>query len=56
MDVTVISDFISSCGFPMFVAIWMLYKTSSDSEQLKESVNELKTAITVLTENLKKEG
>ena len=45
-DVTTI---ISQLGFPIFVAIWMLYKTSKDSEEMRSSINELKNAITLLT-------
>ena len=44
-----ISNIISGLGFPIFVAIWMLYKTSADSEEMRKSINELKNAITLLT-------
>lgn len=50
-----ITDFITSVGFPIFVAVWMLYKTSKDSEQMKETINDLKNAINILTENIKKD-
>lgn len=52
MDVQAISTLISTVGFPIFVAVWMLYKSSKDSEALKDAVNELKTAITILSERL----
>ena len=42
-------NIISQLGFPIFVAVWMLYKTSKDSEEMRESINELKNAITLLT-------
>ena len=42
-------NFISGLGFPIFVAVWMLYKTSEDSEEMRKSINELKKAITLLT-------
>lgn len=48
-----IAQFISQVGFPIFVAIWMLYKTSKDSEAMKESINELKEAISLLTSEFK---
>lgn len=48
-----IAQFISQIGFPIFVAVWMLYKTSKDSEALKDSVNELKEAIALLTNEFK---
>lgn len=44
-----IANFISQIGFPIFVAVWMLYKTSKDSEATRDSINELKIAITTLT-------
>lgn len=44
-----IAPIISQLGFPIFVAIWMLYKTSKDSEALKDTIADLKNSITVLT-------
>lgn len=44
-----VANIISQLGFPIFVAVWMLYKTSKDSEEMRESINELKNAITLLT-------
>lgn len=44
-----IANFISQIGFPIFVAVWMLYKTSKDSQAMQESINELKIAINTLT-------
>lgn len=44
-----VANVISQIGFPIFVAIWMLYKTSKDSEEMRESINDLKNAITLLT-------
>lgn len=40
---------IGQLGFPIFVALYMLIKGSKDSELLRESVNDLKVAITELT-------
>ena len=44
-----ISTIVSQLGFPIFVAVWMLYKTSKDSEEMRGSINDLKNAITLLT-------
>ena len=44
-----LSTIISQLGFPIFVAVWMLYKTSKDSEEMRGSINDLKNAITLLT-------
>ena len=37
-----IAQIISQLGFPIFVAVWMLYKTSKDSEALKDTIADLK--------------
>lgn len=44
-----LANFISSIGFPIFVAVWMLYKSGKDSEETRDAINELKIAITTLT-------
>ena len=48
-----VSQFITSLGFPIFVAVWMLYKSSKDSEKMNESINDLKNAIILLTAEFK---
>ena len=48
-----ISQFISSLGFPIFVAVWMLYKSSKDNVRMNETINELKNAINLLTAEFK---
>ena len=44
-----IANVISQIGFPIFVAVWMLYKTSKDSEEIRSAITDLKIAITTLT-------
>lgn len=48
-----IANFISNLGFPIFVAVWMLYKSSKDNERMTETINELKNAINLLTAEFK---
>lgn len=48
-----IEQFISTLGFPIFVAVWMLYKSSRDNEKMMETINELRNAITLLTAEFK---
>ena len=48
-----IMQFISSLGFPIFVAVWMLYKSSKDNEKMTETINDLKNAITILTSEIR---
>ena len=55
MDAQVVQGFISSVGFPIFVAVWMLYKSSQASDKMSESLQELKNAITELTTLMKSE-
>lgn len=55
MDLQPVQQLISTVGFPIFVAVWMLYKSSKDSEALKDTVSDLKNAITELTALIGKE-
>lgn len=55
MDTNLITQIISQLGFPIFVAIWMLYKTSKDSENMNTTIQDLRNAITELTTLLKKD-
>lgn len=52
MDMTGITQIIANLGFPIFVAVWMLYKSSNDSADMRTAISELKEAIMVLTEKL----
>ena len=56
MDMTEITQIIGNLGFPIFVAVWMLYKSSSDSADMRSAISELKEAIVVLTEKLHNDG
>lgn len=53
MDMSAISQIISSLGFPIFVAVFMLYKSSKDSEEMRATINDLRVAITELTTLIK---
>ena len=41
MDINVITDFISNVGFPIFVAIYLLYDGSKKRKQSDEVVSKL---------------
>ena len=56
MDMSEITQIIANLGFPIFVAVWMLYKSSNDSENMRSAISELKEAIVILTEKLKNDG
>lgn len=53
MNMNDITTIIANLGFPIFVAVWMLYKSSKDNERMTETINELKNAITILTSEIK---
>lgn len=48
-----ITTIIANLGFPIFVAVWMLYKSSKDNERMTATINDLKNAITILTSEIK---
>lgn len=52
MDMQMVNNLISSVGFPIFVAVWMLYKTSQDSKDTRDTLNDLKVVIQSLTDKL----
>lgn len=60
MDINNIAQLISQMGFPIFVAVWLLWKGDQQNRQIVEALNDLKTAVMLLTEkidgNVKKEG
>lgn len=56
MNMTEITQIIGNLGFPIFVAVWMLYKSSNDSADMRSAISELKEAIVVLTDKLDNDG
>ncbi len=53
MEIEQIIQIISNVGFPIFVAIYMLIYMNKQQQDMKETINELKNAINILTDNLK---
>lgn len=45
-----LAEFINRVGFPIFVAVWSLVKSSDESKQLREAITDLKIAIVKLYE------
>lgn len=39
---------ISSLGFPIFVAVWLLWKSHKDTQVIQDSINKLENAIVEL--------
>lgn len=50
--VETVTSVIGTLGFPIFVAVWMLMKGSKDSQELKQAVNEMTTAVKILSEKI----
>jgi hypothetical protein len=45
-----LAEFINKVGFPIFVAVWSLIKSSDETKQLREAITDLKIAIVKLYE------
>lgn len=54
MDLSAVSQLISTVGFPIFVAVWMLYKSSEDSKQTRQALSDLTIAVTKLSDRIDK--
>lgn len=52
-DLSVVSQFISSLGFPIFVAVWLLYRSHKDNAVIKEAIDKLENAIIELNTYIK---
>lgn len=53
MDINTIGNLVSSIGFPIFVAIWMLWRSSNDTKELEKAINKLENAILELSTYIK---
>lgn len=49
-----ITTFISTLGFPIFMAVWLLLKDAKADSERKEQIKELKTAIDNNTKSIEK--
>lgn len=45
----IVADLIARLGFPIFVAVWMLWRDQQRIQQLTSTLWELKKAIEILT-------
>lgn len=52
MDINNIAQLISQMGFPIFVAVWLLWKGDQQNRQIVEALNDLKTAVMLLSEKI----
>lgn len=49
-----ITTFISTLGFPIFMAVWLLLKDAKADTERKEQIKDLKTAIDNNTKSIEK--
>lgn len=63
MDVTTVTTLIGSLGFPIVACIYMAYinneqnkRHETESHEMVSAINELKIAITTLTEKMNKDA
>ena len=49
-----VMNFISTLGFPIFIAIWLLFKDSKADTERKEQIKDLKIAIENNTKSIEK--
>lgn len=40
-----VTQFISSLGFPIFIAVWLLYRSHKDNQILKDAIDKLENTI-----------
>lgn len=52
MEIQEISNTISSVGFPIFMAIMLFRYMQNEQKQTRETLEDLREAITILTERL----
>lgn len=45
IDVTGATGMIANLGFPIFVAVWLLWKSHKDTQIIQDSINKLENAI-----------
>lgn len=55
MDVSAVLSAIGSVGFPIVMCVMLFQYMKDESSQTREAIMELKSAITTLTERLKRE-
>ena len=54
-DMEQVISIISSVGFPIAACIYLVFTTNKQLENLTQAVNEMSTAITILTNKLESE-
>lgn len=53
IDPTGLSGMVANLGFPIFVAVWLLWKSHKDTAIIQDSINKLENAIIELSSYIK---
>lgn len=56
MDISSVSELIGTVGFPILVALLLMWYIKQEQDAMKETLNELKSAITRLIERIDQLG
>lgn len=52
MDISAVANLVSSVGFPILVALILIWYIKEEQDKMRETLNELKTAITRLIDRI----
>jgi hypothetical protein len=53
MDLTQLSQFISTVGFPAAICVWVLYRSDKREERTQEILTEIKEVLAGIKEKVK---
>ena len=53
MEITEMIATILDLGFPVFTSVYLMTYMNKQQQEMRDTINELKNAINILTENLK---
>lgn len=56
MDISIVAELVGTVGFPIVVAFILMWYIKTEQDSMKETLNELKTAITRLIDRIDKLG
>ena len=56
METAEIIKTILDLGFPVFTSVYLMIYMNKQQQEMRDTINELKNAINILTENLKEKN
>lgn len=54
MSIDIVQQLISSLGFPIFVTVWFMVKSSKEMKCMTEALNKIEYSLVKLSEGLNK--